>query len=114
MPSSSRTGAVRKQNSYCLKEKLHSELYAEIDRMDPVFRHLLEAQLRGVIERCERATHAAVADTDIAMDVSARLSRSVELLEKMRAAGIAPNVCSRRCGKTMRAAGIAPSVISRR
>ena len=38
---------MRKQNSYCLKEKLHSELYAEIDRMDPVFRHLLEAQLRG-------------------------------------------------------------------
>ena len=38
---------MRKQNSYCLKEKLHSELYAEIDRMEPVFRHLLEAQLRG-------------------------------------------------------------------
>ena len=38
---------MRKQNSYCLKEKLLSELYAEIDRMEPVFRHLLEAQLRG-------------------------------------------------------------------
>ena len=38
---------MRKRNSYCLKEKLHSELYAEIDRMEPVFRHLLAAQLRG-------------------------------------------------------------------
>ena len=38
---------MRKQNSYCLKEKLHSELYAEIDRMEPVFWHLLAAQLRG-------------------------------------------------------------------
>ena len=38
---------MRKQNSYCLKEKLRSELYAEIDRMEPVFRHLLAAQLRG-------------------------------------------------------------------
>ena len=38
---------VKKQNQYCLKEKLFSELYEEIDRMDPVFRYLLAAQLRG-------------------------------------------------------------------
>ena len=40
-------GEVAEYHLFVLEEKLFSELYAEIERMEPVFRYLLAAQLRG-------------------------------------------------------------------
>ena len=40
-------GEVAEYHLFVLEEKLFSELYAEIERMEPVFRYLLAAQQRG-------------------------------------------------------------------